>query len=1852
MRTALPQTRTFPSERVGVESHHAGWEDGAYVMSRGRRQTDDGAYESVFLLRAARAQPRAEVTDRLVNEYALAQVLDCPAALRPLELLHDRGQTTLMLEGWDGEPLESIPLPLNPVEFLRIAVNIAAAVSKIHARGVVHRDINPTHILVNRASGAIRLTGFGIASLLQREKQFPEPPQYIAGTLAYMAPEQTGRMNRSIDLRSDLYSLGVVFYRMLTGQLPFSATDPMELVHCHIARQALPPGRLVPTLAPSISAIVMRLLAKTAEDRYQTAGGVVHDLRRCLADWDAHGHIVDFALGQYDTSDRLLIPEKLYGRSVELDLLFTAFDRIAKGGRAELILVSGFSGIGKSAVVNELHKALIPNNGLFLAGKFDQFQRDIPYATLAKAFQTGVRLLLGKSEPELAIWRDALREALGPGGLLIVDLVPELAMVIGDQPPVPVLPPQDAQRRFHLVFRRFISVFARKEHPLALFLDDLQWLDVATLDFLEDLLTEGDLHHLLVIGAYRDNELGSGHPLIGKLGAFRASGAPVQEIVLAPLANAHIEQLVTDALQCPLTKGVPLARMLHQKTGGNPFFTLQFIASLADEGLLSFDHTAGRWLWDLNRINAKGYTENVVDLMISKLSRLPVTTQAALQKFASIGNSARLDILAMVCESSPDVVAEEMSSAIRSGLVLGKGDTYRFLHDRVQEAAYLLVAEDARASMHLRIARLILSNTPVAQLEESIFEIVGQFNRAAHLIVERAERLRVAALNLMAGRRAKASTAYASAATYLYAGRALLEEDDWDQNYELMFSIECMLAECELLSARMQAAEFRLSELERRAATRHHRAVVTRLRITLYTTLDQSDRSVEICLQYLQRDGTIWSPHPARQSVQEEYARIASLLGGRQIEDLIDLPLMNDANVLDTLDVLTEIVTPAFFTDQNLCALVLCRMVNLSLEYGNCDASCYAYVWLATYAGPYFDQYESGYRFGRLGYGLVEKHNLTRFKARTYTSFGNIVVPWAKHVRDGREPIRRAFDIANESGDLTYTLYTCCDLIQNFFSVGDSLASVEAEIEKAIGISDRIHFRLVSYMLATYRGLVRTLLGVTQRFGSFNETGFDESELELQLSGSPTLALPAFDYWTRKLQARYFADQYDEALEAKANAERLLWVGTSQFETAEFHFYGALSHAACWNMADAEHRQAHVEALAAHRLQLDIWASHCPENFENRAALVGAEVLRIEGDFAEAARLYDLAVRSARSNGFVHNEAVACQVAARFYAERGLTDIADMYARNARHAYLRWGAKGKVRQLDDLYPQLSKHNEKYPLASGIREAVEDLDVATVLKVSQAISSEIVLENLIQTVMRAAVAHAGAERGLLIVWNDASLYIEAEAQTSGEMVRVELLKAPLQADRLPVSIVQYALRTHDNVILNDACRPHDFSSDPYFANRSTHSVACMPLVHQGKPIALLYLENGLASHAFTASRMALLKPLASQAAISLENSRLYRDLAEREARIRRLVDANIVGVFIWDMHGPIYEANDAFLRMIGYSREDLAAGKVNCTQLTPDEWHDEDRRAIAEIRENGVLQPFEKEYFRADGSRVSVLLGAATFEGAPEELVAFVVDLTERKRVEAMARESERRFHEVEIELTHANRIATLGQLTASISHEIMQPIASAVFSAQAAAHWLDASPPNLDEVRASLLRVVKNGNRADDVIRRLRALVKKQPARQERLSINDAIREVIALTRGEAAKHQVSVCAELERNLPAVDGDKVQLQQVMMNLMLNAIEAMDGCPGGERELTIATYTRTEGSVQISVADTGPGISAADIERVFEPFYTTKASGMGMGLSICRSIIEAHGSNLRVVPNEPHGAVFQFELTATSAGQPD
>jgi PAS domain S-box-containing protein len=1829
-----------PSSRfeVGGESDlRVVWEDGDRVFFRGWRDCADGNRDPVLVVFPAAEQPSSDSLNRFIHEYGLKDDLDDAWAARPIALTRHYDRMALVLRDPGAEPLDHLlGRPLEASHFLRIAIPVARALRHVHERGLIHKDIKPANILLNSESGAVWLLGFGIASRLPRERQVPAPPESIVGTFAYMAPEQTGRMNRSIDARSDLYALGVTLYQMLTGALPFTASDPMEWVHCHIARRPEPPNERVASVPRALSTIVMKLLAKTAEERYQTASGLEADLQRCLGEWETHDRIDPFPLGTHEPSDRLLIPEKLYGREREIDALLAAFDRVVADDTTELVLVSGYSGIGKSSVVNELHRALVPPRGLFASGKFDQYKRDIPYTTLAQALQTLVRQILAKNEAELGSWQEALQNAVGPNGQLIVNLIPEVEFIIGKQPSIPDLPPQDAQNRFQMVFRRFLGTFARKEHPLALFLDDLQWLDAATLDLLEHLVTHSEVQHLLLIGAYRDNEIGPSHPLLRSLDAIRRAGASPQEIRLAPLAREDLGRLVADTLGCEPDSAAALAQLVHEKTGGNPFFAIQFFAALAEEGLLRFDNDAARWRWELNRVHAKGYTDNVVDLMVGKLIRLPTETQAALQQLACLGNVAELTMLSIVLGKSDEDIHADLWDALRLELVERSEASYKFVHDRVHEAAYSIIPEPTRAGAHLRIGRLLAAHTPPEKRQEAIFEIVNQLNRGAALITSQDEREQLAEFNLLAGQRAKATTAYASALTYLAAGAALLPEDSWERQHELAFALELQRAECEFLTGALAEAEPRLAVLSSRAANTLERATVACLRVDLYTTLGQSSRAIAVGLDYLRHLDIDWSPHPTDEEARREYERIWLQFGSRTIEDLIEQPLMTDRASLATLDVLIKLSPAALQTDANLFSLVTCRAINLSIERGNCDASCVACVRLGMVAGPRFGDYQAAYRFGRLGYDLVERHGLTRFEARTYMSFGSFVVPWTKPVRAGRDFLRHALQTANQMGDLVYVAYSGDHLITNLLAAGDPLDDAQREAENGLAFAQKARFGPVTDRMTAQLGLIQSLRGLTTTFGSLDHAQFDELQIEHRFARNPDLAHAECWYWIRKLQARFFAAEYTAAVEASSRAQSLLWTMPSHFETAEYHFYGALSRAAYCDFAPAAERQPHLEALAAHHKQIQVWAVNCPDNFENRAALVGAEIARLDGCDFDAMRLYEQAIRSARANGFIHNEALANELASRFYAAHGFEKIARAYLQDARYGYLRWGADGKVRQLEHLYPQLRDAPASASPTATVGRRLEQLDVGTVLKAAQAVSGEIILGELIKTLLRIAVENAGAERGLLILFPGDKPRIEAEATTSWGRVEVTLRQAAVSPAELPESVLHYAIRTRKSVILDDALTQNPFSEDAYIGQKHVRSVLCLPLMKQAKVLGALYLENNLASHAFTPARISVLEVLASQAAISLENARLYSDL-------RRLVDANIIGIFIWDVQGRIIDANQAFLDMVGYTEEDLASGRLRWTTLMPAEWRDQTDQLLEEIKEGGTLVPREKEYFRKDGSRVPVLVGRALFDWNRDEGVAFVIDMTDLKRAEGKLRASEQRLLDAKMELAHVTRVTTLGELTASISHEVNQPLAAVISNAEACLRWLDRQTPDLVAARRSVEWIIDDSNRANEVIRRIRSLAKKTDLEKVALDVNRAVREVMALVQRELASHQTSLRMELAPALPLILGDRVQLQQVIINLAMNGMEAMQSVTDRPRELLIRSRLDEAQQVRVSVTDRGLGIPAENAAVLFDAFFTTKSSGMGMGLSICRSIIEAHGGRLWATANLSDGATFQFTL---------
>jgi PAS domain S-box-containing protein len=1294
-------------------------------------------------------------------------------------------------------------------------------------------------------------------------------------------------------------------------------------------------------------------------------------LRSCLAAWDAHGRIDAFALGSRDASDRLLIPEKLYGREAQIDALVTAFDRVVESGAVELVLISGYPGIGKSSVVNELHRVLVPPRGLFTSGKFDQYKRDIPYVPFAQAFQTLVRNLLSKSEADIAPWRIALTEALGVNGQLIVNLIPELALIIGEQPGAPVLPPQDAQNRFQIVLRRFLGVFARPEHPLALFIDDLQWVDTATLDLLAHLVTHSDVKHVLLVGAYRDNEVDASHPFARTLELISRAGR-VQQMELAPLPPESVTQLVAESLHCASAAANPLAQLVHEKTGGNPFFTIQFLTALAEEDLLTFDHRAATWCWDLPRIRAKGFTDNVADLMAAKLSRLPEPTRDALGQLACLGNIAEVIALTWVQGGSKETMHANLWEAVRTGLVYRDADTYEFAHDRVQEAAYALIPADERDAAHLRIGRALVSRTSPDALGDAIFDVVNHLNHGAALIVTASEREQVVALNLIAGTRAMNSTAYAAARSFLAMGVALLSPEAWTQRYDSTFDLYLAFSECEYLAGDFAKADALADMLLERAQSAIDRARVFSLRIELYQLAGRYDESFTVSLIALRDFGVVFpETGPGIQAaVQQGLQDVRINQAGRRISELADAAIATDPVIRAIVSLLLQAMNCAFAARPAFHPLITLKAVNLSLQHGNTENSSFAYGNYALMLVSIIGDIPTAVEFSEMSLALNDKFGNRRLNGKLLHLYGAHVNFWRCHIASNLPILERATAACLEAGDLVFAGNIAFNAVWQTIEKGAALEDVQTLSEKYAALARESHNDAVHELIRVERQFVVSLRGKTAETLKLTDDTFDEAACFVAIIKS-NFGCAIGVYHIIKVMLAFLDGRHTDALEAAQRAEAVLNSVMALAIEATFHFFHALTLTALYPAASAGQQHVFKQILAAKLKKFEMWANHAPENYQNHHALVCAELARIEGRDLDAMRSYEEAVNSAHENGFLHHEGIANELAGRFFLDRGLKTSANAYLRNACQCFASWGAHGKVAQIEEQFPYLgNQYTNK--ATSTLSFDWRQFDAATLLKASQALSSEIELNGLIERLMTIALQTAGADRGLLVVLTQPDGYrIQAEARIKGGG-GIELNQKPLGDSAAPGAVLRYVIHTHESVIIDDAGKPNMFSDDSYLASGATRSLLCLPLVRQGKLSGLLYLENTATSHVFTARRSALLDLLASQAAISLENTRLYTDLQEREAKVRRLVDSNIIGIHIWDFEGNVIEANDAFLRIVDYSRDDLLSGRIRWPDLTPPEWRDLDEQVRAELRATGSAKPFEKEYIRKDNRRVAVL----------------------------------------------------------------------------------------------------------------------------------------------------------------------------------------------------------------------------------------------------------------------------------------
>jgi predicted ATPase/signal transduction histidine kinase/DNA-binding NarL/FixJ family response regulator len=1463
-------------------------ESSTFCLHRGRCDKTGDA----VLIKTARAdQSNARyLQERLGWEYEISRALDIDGVVSVRALTRTEHGNALILEDIGADPLSVLLDEEWPAfgDALDIVLQLASILGAVHKNGVIHKAIHAEHVLVQPQTGQVVLTGFENASRLPDDKLEPRMLGLGPDVLTYLAPEQTGRMNRRVGFQTDFYSFGVLLYRLLTGKLPFAIDDPLELVHAHIAREPVPPIAVANHIPRMLSDIVMKLLAKAPEDRYQSAQGLRLDLEACLDGQD----VPDFVPGQQDVSDLICIPEKLYGRAAEVALLMDAFDRVSEG-RAETLLVSGYSGIGKSALVREVHKPIARRHGHFISGKFDQLKRNIPYSAFIDAFRELTGQLLAESESDLETWRARLREALGDNGRVITDVIPEIESIIGPQPPVPDLSPAESQNRFHLVFERFLKVFTRREHPLVVFLDDLQWADAATLDLLENLADDPTLQFLLIICAYRDNEVDASHPLTHTLTKMKATGAAMSEIVLSPLDLEDLQRLVSDTLLCADDYARPLTLLVHQKTHGNPFFVIQFIKVLHNEGLLSFDYMRRHWVYELAGIRGIGITDNVVDLMIRKIGQMPAETQDVVKLAACIGGAFDLHTLSIVCQESAQHTATKLREAIRQGLVIPlsepsrllaefanpmgsvepKEATYKFLHDRVQQAAYTLIPEKQRQPVHLRIGRLMWQHSDAAVLDDSLFEIVGHLNIGVGLISDAIEAIQLVELNLRAGQKAKTSTAYEPALRYFEEGVRQLPENSWESHYELAFELHLQQAECSYLCGEFDSAEEQLEFLLEKARSPIEKGEIYRIRIVEHENTSRFPEARDWGKTGLALFDTVFPDglDERRAMLEDEIQSIEKVIGDRDIETLVDLPVMTDEAMRTSMRLLMTMWAPSFISgDMMLTSLIAAKMVHLSLIYGNVEESAYGYVTYAARIGLGRGDYVSSYAFGRLALKVNERFDDLSARSKVNHMFSCYIGFWRAPIAECFPYSREAFRSGLSSGDFIYAAYGVYHESWHALFGGQKLSEYLGYYTPYLGFMTKSKNQTFfdAHQMVLHSALA--LQGKTENPSSLGDDDFDESAY---IANYRQIDFFMSFYYVMKLRLHYLCGQYDEAAEMARLAEDLAEKTEGMIWDVWRCFYSALTVSARYSQSSEDEQDASDRTLAMLSARLHQWAENCPENFSHLSSLVDAECWALRSRVDEAMDAYELAISRAAEHGRLHIEGLANERYAYFWMHRRNERIAAIYVQAAERCYSRWGATALANRLRERYPEW--------LTSSSSQ-LDIIDMTTVMRAAQLVSAEMEQSRLIGKLLRIVIENAGAEKGFLLLERQGRFFVEAKGSSDSE-TPIEFPGTSVELnEELATSIINYVSNSGDTVVLADASRDNRFSTDSYIQEAAPLSVLCTPILHQGRPVGMLYLENNLARDAFTPQRMEIVQTLASQATISLQNSRLYEDMRQEVA----------------------------------------------------------------------------------------------------------------------------------------------------------------------------------------------------------------------------------------------------------------------------------------------------------------------------------------------------------------------------------
>jgi predicted ATPase/signal transduction histidine kinase len=1496
----------------GFQITHKLHESEHSIVYRAQRTADS---RPVVLKMLNSQYPSPRELARFRQELALLEAARGPGVIEAHGLERLGHTLVLVLEDVGGESLDQAFHDQQPSieRFLQLAIQIAAAVGHVHRRGVIHKAVTPSNIVWNRDTAELKLIDFGIATQLASEAPPRQGPRAIEGSMAYVSPEQTGRMNRHLDYRTDLYSLGVTLYELLTGSLPFRSQDPLELVHCHIAAQPTPPIELREDIPLVLSAMVMKLLAKNAEERYQSAGGLEADLVRCHEQLRAGRIVGGFRLAGDDVSNRLEIPQKLYGRWRETQMLLERFGRARQGGR-ELVLVTGYSGVGKSSLVRELYEPATQSAAFLASGKFDLLQRGTPYSAISSTFSELVKQLLSGSSSELAQWAADLLAALGPNARLLMDVIPALELLLGSQPPVEQSGPLEAQQRLSVAFRDFLRVFCRPAHPLVVFLDDLQWADPASLHLVESMMTDDSLACFLLIGAYRDNEVDGAHPLALLLDGPAARDIPISRIHLEPLGLEDVGHLLADTLHVTPGAVGTLAEHVLRKTGGNPFFLQTFLRLLHEEGLIAFDPAQARWRWNMAQIEAAPATDNVAELLSAKLRKLPDEIRSTLRLAACVGNRFDLHTLSIISGRSIPEIYGSIMEATREGLIepaaepeivpVGESEPrllvseYQFTHDRIQQAAYALIAEHERPAIHLEVGRLLWARLDPARRDERLFELVDHLNLGRALLddgpeTEQWKTAALARLDLAAGLRAREAAAYDAAWRYLETGMELCRER-WDEHYELMLALGSEAAEVAYCRADFQRSQQLIDAIVPRA-----RSVLAKVRLYRMTIIQHTNQGrypeafavARVALALLSQ--SLPEPDALAEAARAEREHIEELIGDRSIESLIDLPVTTSEFHQAIMDILGVILPTAYQSDAAMFDFVSARLVRLSLEHGRARASVDGYALYGLALTSRLHEHQRGFEFCSLALALADRLHDAAMKCRAGTAMVNTVYHWARPLRGFEAIAGEAFRAGLQAGELQYAGFVLLGRSLNHFYQGVNLERIRDETRSSLQFTRNHKHTVIANAIEAVRMAATHLSGA--RDDSASDMADPTAYVERCHAESSLLSLCI--YRVAECQVLYMFERYHDALASAQAAEELLPYIPGLLSEAMHAFYYALCLVALLPDEPSERTDAYWQTLARHRQNLARWAESCPEYFRHLELLVTAEVARIAGDDATAVRCYGEAITAADAGEWHSVLPLAHELAARFWLARGQTRYAGSHLREAHYGYGAWGAHRKCEQLEAdhgqflVQPGPVRRTAAMSSTSPVTSTAEHLDLASVLKASQAISSEIALDTLLARLIAVVIENASAQYGALILEHRDELRIEAQGAL-GEDVRV-LQSAPLApgepaAERISTAIVQYVLRTRETLVLHDAAREGPFARDPHVVATRLRSVLCMPLLHQGQVRGVLYLVNNLSAQAFTPDRVELLQLLSSQIAISLENARLYHNLRQANQELERLI----------------------------------------------------------------------------------------------------------------------------------------------------------------------------------------------------------------------------------------------------------------------------------------------------------------------------------------------------------------------------